>query len=242
MPYFQRKPADTLVDAVLASVPGLPSRGALAPAAALVSVGPFAGPATTTGIVEQAAAVLAAERPSASPGPSMRSDAGSIPSAPGVAVSQLREQVNLLVEQFVSLAGRAPGPHLGAPPPTRSAGPGTRSDTGLVVEPAPVVSPPGPVAPGATAQIGIALVNEDEQPAQIVFFSTALVGEDGTRIAAESISVQPRELTLAPGETGEVIVRVAIPAQARCGVYSGLIRASKIDYLHAVLVVQVEYP
>jgi hypothetical protein len=37
-----------------------------------------------------------------------------------------------------------------------------------------------------------------------------------------------------------VVVRVVVPAQTRCGVYSGLIRASRLDYLHAVLVVQVE--
>jgi hypothetical protein len=45
---------------------------------------------------------------------------------------------------------------------------------------------------------------------------------------------------LPPGGSGEVTARVVIPAQTRCGVYSGLMRASKLDYLHAVLVVQVE--
>ena len=59
-------------------------------------------------------------------------------------------------------------------------------------------------------------------------------------LPAEMVSFQPRELMLSPGKTGEVTVRVVIPAQTRCGVYSGLVRASKLDYLHAVLVVQVE--
>ena len=36
------------------------------------------------------------------------------------------------------------------------------------------------------------------------------------------------------------MVRMVVPAQTRCGVYSGLVRASKLDYLHAVVVVQVE--
>ena len=73
-----------------------------------------------------------------------------------------------------------------------------------VVEPAPVLASSGPVAPGGTAQISVSLVNEDEQSAQIVFFSTGLIGEDGACIPAERISFQPRELMLSPGKTGEV--------------------------------------
>ena len=45
---------------------------------------------------------------------------------------------------------------------------------------------------------------------------------------------------LEAGQSGEVTVQVVVPAHTRAGVYSGLIRASKFDYLHAVLVVQVE--
>ena len=54
-------------------------------------------------------------------------------------------------------------------------------------------------------------MNEDEQPAQIVFFSTGLIGDEGEHIPAEWVSFQPRELTLSPGKTGEVTVRVAVP-------------------------------
>jgi hypothetical protein len=47
-------------------------------------------------------------------------------------------------------------------------------------------------------------------------------------------------VTLGPGDTGEVTVRVLVPPQTRCGIYSGLVRASQLDYLHAVLVVRVQ--
>jgi hypothetical protein len=165
---------------------------------------------------------------------------GSIP--PTQSTQILQQQVNELIEQVVGLAaGRPPGLEAATPPSANL--PGPLSDTSdLIVEPAPVLSPPGPVAPGTTAQIRISLVNEDEQPAQIAFFSTGLIGEDGERIPAERVSCQPRELTLSPGKTGEVTVGVVIPAQTRRGVYSGLVRASKLDYLHAVLVVQVDNP
>ena len=243
MPYFQRKPIEELVDAVrsMVAIPGLPSRGP-APANGVTAGAKLISPAAAlTGIVEQASAVLASERPSRSAGSSTASGTGAVAPAQGTQISQLQQQVNALLEQLVTLVGRPPGLDIAAPQSTILAGQAPRSDAAQVlVDPAPVLSPAAPVAPGGTAQISISLVNEDEQPAQIVFLSTGLIGEDGEQIAAERISFQPRELTLSPGKTGEVVVRVVVPAQTRGGVYSGLIRASMLDYLHAVLVVQVE--
>jgi hypothetical protein len=243
MPYFQRKPIEGLVDAALsnAPIPGLPSR-IRTPAAVGADMRPFCPVATATGIVEQATTVLASERPGVSPVPSVWPDAGSIASTQSIQSSELQAQLSQLIEQFVALASRPPSLDAGAQLPRTVLERAPSSDASCVVEPAPVLAPPGPVAPGGTAQISISLVNEDQQPAQIVFFSTGLIGEDGERIPAERVSFQPRELMLLPGKTGEVIVGVVIPAQTRCGVYSGLVRASKLDYLHAVLVVQVDYP
>ena len=243
MPYFQRKPIEELVDAVrsMVAIPGLPSRGP-APANGVTAGAKLISPAAAlTGIVEQASAVLASERPSRSAGSSTASGTGAVAPAQGTQISQLQQQVNALLEQLVTLVGRPPGLDIAAPQSTILAGQAPRSDAAqVIVEPAPVLSPAAPVAPGGTAQIRISLVNEDEQPAQIVFLSTGLIGEAGEQIAAERISFKPRELVLSPGNTGEVIVHVVIPAQTRCGVYSGLIRASRLDYLHAVLVVLVE--
>ena len=241
MPYFQRKPIEELVDAVrsMVAIPGLPSRGP-APANGVTAGAKLISPAAAlTGIVEQASAVLASERPSRSAGSSTASGTGAVAPAQGTQISQLQQQVNALLEQLVTLVGRPLDS--AAPQSTILAGLGPRSEAAqVIVEPAPVLSPAAPVAPGGTAQISISLVNEDEQPAQIVFLSTGLIGEAGEQIAAERISFKPRELVLSPGNTGEVIVHVVIPAQTRCGVYSGLIRASRLDYLHAVLVVLVE--
>ena len=242
MPYFQRKPIEGLVDAVLSNVPnpGLPSRVRALPAAGAAGTWPASTPATITGIVEQATAVLASERPSVSSAPYAWSDMSSA-STQSARISQLQEQVNALIEQLVPLVSRPPALDIAAAQLTSVSGQKPPSDSAhLIVEPAPVLSPAGPIAPGGAAQICISLVNEDDQPAQIVFFSTGLVGEDGERIPAERISFEPRELILSPGKTGEVMVRMVVPAQTRCGVYSGLVRASKLDYLHAVLVVQVE--
>jgi hypothetical protein len=110
----------------------------------------------------------------------------------------------------------------------------------MTIEPAPVLAAAGPVRRGETAQINISLVNEDERPARIAFISTGLIGDAGERIGPERVSFKPQEVTLQPGEAGKVNVCVDVPVQMSCGVYSGLVRASILDYLHAVVVVQVE--
>jgi steroid delta-isomerase-like uncharacterized protein len=109
-----------------------------------------------------------------------------------------------------------------------------------IMEPAPLVSPAGPVAPGETVEVTVSLVNEDEHPAQIEFFGTDLVSLDGARIQADNLAFQPRVLMLEAGKSDDIKVQVAVPAHTMAGTYSGLIRASKLDYLHAVLIVQVE--
>jgi hypothetical protein len=88
-----------------------------------------------------------------------------------------------------------------------------------ITEPAPVLSPAGPVAPGGTAHIVIALVNEDERPARIVFFGTNLIGEDGAHIPVDHVSFHPRELTLSPGSNGDVSCTSSFLAHAVRGVF-----------------------
>jgi hypothetical protein len=243
MPYFQRKPIEGLVDAVRSqiAIAGMPARGLALPGALTTGTRPAGPSSEMTGIVEQAAAVLAAERPNIGPRGSSRSDTGLATPTHSSQTSQLQEQLNGLIGQLVALAARPPSLDSAALPSTSILEEGPSSEAASsVIEPAPVLAPPGPVAPGGTAQLHVSLVNEDEQPAQIRFVSTGLIGEAGECIARERVSFQPQEVTLQPGATGEVVVRVTVPAQARCGIYSGLIRASRLDYLHAVVVVQVE--
>ena len=245
MPYFQRKPIDGLIDIVgsRAPIPGLPSRGPAPSTGVAANTQPVSPSAAITGIVEQAGAALTSGRPSRTAGSSAGSGAGSLASAQGMQIRQLQERASELIEQFFAVAGGRWSLETAAPPSTFFTGQVPLSDAAdLIVEPAPALSPPGPIAPGGTAQISISLVNDDQRPAHVAFFSTDLIGQDGAHIPAEGVSFEPRELELPSGKTGEVMVRVDVPAHTRCGVYSGLIRASTLDYLHAVLVVQVERP
>ena len=116
----------------------------------------------------------------------------------------------------------------------------SRNDAGDVPEPAPVVPAARPVAPGGTARIVVPLVNEDDRPAQIEFFGTGLVGDDGAVIPATCVSCRSRGLTLEAGVSGDVEIEVSVPANARAGVYAGLVRASRLDDVHAVIVIRVD--
>lgn len=193
-----------------------------------------------TGIVEQATQVLSSEQPRVKPEPYVLPATGSGNSSQGISAGQLQEQVKVLIDQFVALASQPPQLDTALPKTMLFGERESPADPARpAIEPAPVISPSGPVAPGGSAQVSIKLVNEDDQPAHIGLLSTTLLGEDGAQIPAANVSFEPNEMTLAPGSTGAVIVRTTIPTRTRSGVYSGLLRASRLDYLHAVLVVQV---
>ena len=243
MTYFQRKPIEGVVDRARSTlpIPGLPSRGPAAGLQPPASARASGTAAAITGIVDQAATVLASER---SRSDSERLAKPVLPAgaaAPESQLGQIRKRTHQLVEQLFALAEQGSERETVAPASTISLeGEGPPGDTELIVEPAPVLSPPSSVLPGTTVQIRVPLVNEDQQAAQIQFLSTDLIGQDGACVPAQCVSFQPGELTLQPGRTEDAVVCISVPLHTRSGVYSGLIRASKLDYLHAVLLLQVD--
>ena len=95
--------------------------------------------------------------------------------------------------------------------------------------------------PGEVAKIPMDLENNsDKIMDKFSFHSTDLVDASGKRIAAERITFTPSALSLAPYKTQKVFVAVNIPAKTSAGIYSGLIRATKMDQLQAILVIQVD--
>jgi steroid delta-isomerase-like uncharacterized protein len=113
-------------------------------------------------------------------------------------------------------------------------------DARLFVEPAPIAAPSAPVAPGETADVSISLVNADAHPAQIELFATDMVGQEGARIEACNLVFQPGTLTIDAGKSADMKVQVVVPVHTAAGTYSGLIRASRLCRVQAVLVVEVK--
>jgi hypothetical protein len=99
---------------------------------------------------------------------------------------------------------------------------------------------PEPVNPGGTAAVSMSVENDGEQPTEdfaLVF--SGLVSDTGAQIAADRIEFTPKLLNLPAHGRERVEVQVHVPADATPGVYSGVVQATKLDHVRAVLVVTV---
>lgn len=99
----------------------------------------------------------------------------------------------------------------------------------------------GAVKAGGDATVSISLENEsDQQTAEFTLVAGELVSASGERIAASAVTFTPPTLSVGPRSSGQVVVRVAVPAGTRPGTYEGLVRATQLDALRALLSIEVE--
>jgi hypothetical protein len=99
---------------------------------------------------------------------------------------------------------------------------------------------PGRVAPGEVGELTMSLENEsDTSTTAFTLHAAELVSASGARIPAAQVSFVPPSIAVAARSTGQVLVRVTVPATAPPGTYEGLIRATQLDALRAILSVQV---
>ncbi len=106
---------------------------------------------------------------------------------------------------------------------------------------APTIALPESVSPGSAGAAPFSLENEGETvTAEFVFQATDLVNAEGKKIPARQVTFDPPKLSIPANERQSVTVKVAVPATAKPGTYSGLVLASNLDRLRAVLVVNVE--
>jgi len=96
------------------------------------------------------------------------------------------------------------------------------------------------VKPGQTAQILIALQNDD--PAEETEYSlnvTDLISPSGSNIPASAVHINPSQKTIAPDGSVDVQIKINIPADTSPGIYTGPLELIGLDYPGAVLVVLV---
>ena len=99
---------------------------------------------------------------------------------------------------------------------------------------------PEPVDPGGTATVSMSVENDGEQPTgDFALVFSGLVSGTGAQIAADRIEFTPKQLSLPAHGRARVEVQVHVPADAPPGVYSGVLQATKLDHVRAVLVVTV---
>jgi hypothetical protein len=97
-----------------------------------------------------------------------------------------------------------------------------------------------PVRPGETVGLTVKLRNESaiERPPFNLYCTDLLAGPE-QRIAATDVTLSPGTIQLGPAGLIEIHIEIRVPAQALPGSYSGLLLATGLDDLQAVVKVQV---
>jgi hypothetical protein len=105
----------------------------------------------------------------------------------------------------------------------------------------PALTVPTPVKAGGEVEIPMTIENEsDRQTENFGLISSDLVNAEGERITAAHITFSPERLVLEPHRSDIVTVSVRVPEDAKPGLYSGLLQASRLQQLRAVLTIQIE--
>jgi hypothetical protein len=97
-----------------------------------------------------------------------------------------------------------------------------------------------PVRAGQSAELTMSVGNDsDTLTVDFSFRSSDLVSVSGDRISAKDVHFTPGKLTLPPRGGEKVKVSLHVPRETPPGTYAGLIQATNLTQLRAVLSVQV---
>jgi len=135
--------------------------------------------------------------------------------------------VSGITRSAIKISGEMPGAAGGARPSART--------------PLPTVSPASPARAGTIAELFLSLENDGDTPTEeFAFHATDLVDPNGHRIMAKQISCTPSSLVIAPHDRAQLAISVAVPDGTASGVYTGLLQATKLNQLRAMLLVPIE--
>jgi hypothetical protein len=194
--------------------------------------------ATMTDIVQRATSILDRESPPPVPAPGV----GMFPIRGDqieARMDQLRRQASDVIENIFTLvlaasSGGLPNSGAGAPLPTLLTSPnGTAGQ-------APILMPGGSVKAGEIAKIPFTVFNGGDAPVDLCFYGSDLISGSGFGIPASKITFSPRMVTLPSKERSTIDVNIPVPAQASPGIYAGLIQATGLDSLRAVVTIPVD--
>ncbi|HVR06051.1 MAG TPA: hypothetical protein VMS02_08410 [Solirubrobacteraceae bacterium] len=99
---------------------------------------------------------------------------------------------------------------------------------------------PHAIAAGEVAEIAMQVENDSGSATERFELNASdLVSDEGGRISAGNVSFEPPALQIPPHHTERVAVKLRIPDKVTPGTYSGLLQATKLQPVRAVLVVEV---
>jgi hypothetical protein len=169
---------------------------------------------------EMAKGVLAAQRSGAT-APHGQSDASN------ALLRQVHDLVNNVAAIWPSLQNPI-APRSVAPPPAAS-------DADALAE----LRPRATVRPGQRATISMTLRNSESHSVRLVPVATDLLGSGGGRIASSLLAFTPSEISLEPQEQRDMAIATTVPAGTARGCYSGLLVVMGLDYLRALITIDV---
>jgi hypothetical protein len=137
---------------------------------------------------------------------------------------------------FGSVAGRAVRVTENVPSMAEDLRPSRRGRSAGV----PTLSMTDPVAPGESADISMNVENDSATPTETFALNASdLISGDGDRIPAKNVTFTPAELQIPAFEAEKITVQLKVPPSAKPGTYSGLLQATKLSPVRAVLVVTI---
>jgi hypothetical protein len=101
------------------------------------------------------------------------------------------------------------------------------------------VRPRATVKPGQRATISMTLRNSESRAVRLVPSATDLLGSRAGRIACSLLEFSPAELTLESQEQRDLAIATTVPVDAAPGCYSGLLVVRGLEYLRALITIEV---
>ena len=106
-------------------------------------------------------------------------------------------------------------------------------------DPLAEVRPRATVKPGQRATISMTLRNSENRALQLTPAATDLLGSRSGRIPCSLLEFTPSALTLQPQEERDLTIATTVPVDAGPGCYSGLLVVRGLDYLRALITIEV---
>jgi hypothetical protein len=113
-------------------------------------------------------------------------------------------------------------------------------EDGVVAEhKVPLIQCAAPARAGGVARATLTVANDEPTPSDVSLYSSNFVADFGYEIPSLRVSATPRVASIPPKGQTTFEIKIAVPAQAPAGTYSGLLQAVGSKYVKAVLSVQV---
>ena len=95
------------------------------------------------------------------------------------------------------------------------------------------------VKPGQRATICMTLCNSESRAVRLIPAATDLLGSRSGRIPCSLLEFTPAEFRLEPQEQRDLTISTTVPLEAAPGCYSGLLVVRGLDYLRALITIEV---